>query len=638
MRSLSAAVMLAAAACNPPGNPEKPRQSASSLALSTDDTYLYAVDADAELLAVIDTRTEEKVAEVKVGGGAHLVAVGSDDLIWVANRYGAGVSVIRRGEWKEAARYRGIPEPVGLAISSDAKTVYVVSAIAEDTPVHGALYALDASNGDLRWTVPLGEEPRSIALLDDGHAVVTLLKQGDVQYVDLERPAVTVAKTDTFERMNKTVLEQQKTFPEAGVDVQHARALGAVAVSADGKQVHALGITARQGAAVVWGGGCTGTLLAAPAMFSYDTNGGSFADDVFQCNSGGSPAPPTVMVPPGQRQFFAQSAGANHLQGPSAIALERTGRWMYVANQQTNNVAIVSTANDDLEASNVKLVVKVGRGPNGVAVRTDGTRVYVLNAFDHTVSVLADDGRRGVAAVREVRIAGETLPADVVRGRLLFFDATDPRMTGGGLGAACATCHLDNGREDGHVWTFAEGKRQTMSLAGGRLKGTEPFHWDGRLIDMNHLMNDTTTARMGGQGTDEAMAADVLAFLNSVPAPLNPKQGRPLTEAQVRGQAVYQRAECGTCHGGASLTNNTYAHVGTDESNLKHSGVVAFPNGGVNVPSLLGISRTAPYLHDGSVSTLYERIMSGKLGDAHGKTSALSDDDVRDLVDYMETL
>jgi mono/diheme cytochrome c family protein len=82
---------------------------------------------------------------------------------------------------------------------------------------------------------------------------------------------------------------------------------------------------------------------------------------------------------------------------------------------------------------------------------------------------------------------------------------------------------------------------------------------------------------------------------DSVPAPLNPKQGKTLTDAQVRGQGVYQRAECGTCHGGSSLTNNTYAHVGTDEASPKNNPMIAaFPNGGVNVPSLLGIARTAP--------------------------------------------
>jgi cytochrome c peroxidase len=182
-----------------------------------------------------------------------------------------------------------------------------------------------------------------------------------------------------------------------------------------------------------------------------------------------------------------------------------------------------------------------------------------------------------------------------------------------------------------------------MSLAGGRLRGTEPFHWDGRLKDMPELVLSTTSERMGGHGATSEIAADVLAFLDSLPVPVNPKHGPQLTEAQARGEAVYKRAECGTCHSGAALTNNSYAHVGTDEESPgRFPGsttlVIAFPNGGPNVPSLLGLARTAPYLHDGTAATLHERIMEGKSADQHGKTSNLSEQDVLDLVDYLETL
>jgi cytochrome c peroxidase len=254
----------------------------------------------------------------------------------------------------------------------------------------------------------------------------------------------------------------------------------------------------------------------------------------------------------------------------------------------------------------------------------------VLNALDHTVSVLADDGHSNVAAVKTLAIAQDVLPAAVVAGRKLFFDATDSRMSGNRLGAACATCHIDNGQEDGHVWSFAEGRRQTMSLAGGRLTGTAPFHWDGALKDMDVLMHSTTTERMGGEGSSAEMAANVEAYLNQLPAPINPKQLVPLTPAGARGAALFEKAGCATCHSGAKLTNNLFAHVGTNEDGI--------PTEGLNVPSLAGVARTAPYLHDGTAASHTDRITLGKSADRHGITSTLSPDDVADLVEYLQTL
>lgn len=637
-------VMVAVAACDKQHTPEDPAQSTSTLALSQDDTYLYAVDADSELLAVVDTRTDEKVAEVKLRAGAHLVTVGPDDTLYVANRYDGSVSVVHRGEWSEAARWSAGIEPVGLTVSLDGKTLYVVSAVADDTASHGALLALDAATGAAKWSLAIGPEPRGIALVGAGHAAVALMKEGDVQLVDLATPAVERASTDTYDRMNKTSLATAAQNPN-GVDFQHARALSAIVTSPGGEHVHALGVTARSGPQNAWGG-CAGTLLAAPAMFSFDPQGSSLADDVFTCQAGDESVPRTVLTPPG---VTFSGENPNLIQGPSAVAIERSGRWMYLAQQHSNNVALISTVSDRSTQQafgfgvqqSVDAVVAVGRGPNGIAVRRDGTKAYVLNAFDHTVSVLGDDGHHGVTRTHDIAIGADVLPADVVAGRKLFFDATDSRMTGATLGAACATCHIDNGQEDGHVWTFAEGSRQTMSLAG-RLAGTAPFHWDGTLEDMDVLMRHTTTERMGGHGTTAEMAAQVSAYLESLPLAPNPRKGRELTAAEQRGALVFAKAECGTCHSGERYTNNAFAHVGTQEAGgqTTFGGTFAppFPLDGVNVPSLLGLARTAPYLHDGSAATLTERLMQKKEQNLHGKTSSLTTGEVADLVAYLERL
>ena len=84
----------------------------------------------------------------------------------------------------------------------------------------------------------------------------------------------------------------------------------------------------------------------------------------------------------------------------------------------------------------------------------------------------------------------------------------DSRMTSQNTGIACASCHLE-GREDGHVWNFTDGPRQTPSLAGRMTKQTLPLHWNGEFDGMTSFMNQTVNHRMGGFGVTPAMEAGI---------------------------------------------------------------------------------------------------------------------------------
>jgi YVTN family beta-propeller protein len=62
----------------------------------------------------------------------------------------------------------------------------------------------------------------------------------------------------------------------------------------------------------------------------------------------------------------------------------------YIANSNSDTVSVIDVATRIVVAT-----VPVGRGPSGVAASVPGTRVYVLNALDNTVSVI-DAGTRAV--------------------------------------------------------------------------------------------------------------------------------------------------------------------------------------------------------------------------------------------------
>lgn len=80
------------------------------------------------------------------------------------------------------------------------------------------------------------------------------------------------------------------------------------------------------------------------------------------------------------------------LDGPLGLAVTPDGQYLYVANYNSDTVAIINTGT--LELVNT---LRVGDAPWGVAVGADGGYVYVTNSGSDTVSVI-DTTRRTVTA------------------------------------------------------------------------------------------------------------------------------------------------------------------------------------------------------------------------------------------------
>jgi len=113
-----------------------------------------------------------------------------------------------------------------------------------------------------------------------------------------------------------------------------------------------------------------------------------------------------------------------------------------------------------------------------------------------------------------------------------------------------------------------------------------------------------------------------------------------LTNSDFGTLMAIDTAECGSCHNGEAFTDNSFADVGTYvQTGPVRDNLISFLHrGGMNTPSLLGLARSAPYLHDGSALTLKDCILTGKSGDMHGKTSRLSNTEVDELVSYIKGL
>jgi hypothetical protein len=196
---------------------------------------------------------------------------------------------------------------------------------------------------------------------------------------------------------------------------------------------------------------------------------------------------------------------------------------------------------------------------------------------------------------------------------------------------ACASCHAEGG-EDGRVWRFQSTggqstggltpSRRTQSLRG-TLDGTAPYHWEGDMQDIPTLAHEVFVQRMGGPALATDQAAALQSWLFALPRP----RTSPVDPASAaRGAALFTSTEvgCSHCHSGPLFTNNLTLDVGT--------------GGRFQVPSLIGVSWRAPYLHDGRAPELVDRFNSKLAGDLHGNTSQLTTPQVDDLVAYLSTL
>jgi hypothetical protein len=190
---------------------------------------------------------------------------------------------------------------------------------------------------------------------------------------------------------------------------------------------------------------------------------------------------------------------------------------------------------------------------------------------------------------------------------------------------ACASCHPE-GQDDGHVWSFTGiGPRRTQSVSIG-VRGTEPLHWDGDLVDMHALVTEVFVNRMGGFEMGHAGEESLMEFLDG----LVPVRGVTYASAEdiELGRELFENPAvgCTDCHSGDKFTNNETRLVGTGDD--------------LQVPSLVGIGSRPPYMHDGCAPTLLDRFLDDTCGggDDHGFTAILSDVQIGLVVEYLNTL
>jgi YVTN family beta-propeller protein len=265
---------------------------------------------------------------------------------------------------------------------------------------------------------------------------------------------------------------------------------------------------------------------------------------------------------------------------PLDLAVSSTGTEVYVAAMGSRKVGVLDAS------GSVTRRIDVGEGPTGLALDEARSRLYVLNRFTSTLSVvdLTDDSSV------EIALGFDPSSPQILAGRRLLYDGELSSAHGD---LACASCHVF-GRMDGIAWDLGDptgsfvnpdsgsglggfhpmkGPMATQTLQA--LGGTEPLHWRGDRDGFQDF-NGAFVSLMGrGSQLTGTQMQQFEDFVLSIAFPPNP--GRDLDDGYlpaanggdpVNGESLFTtgglaaQGSCTFCHALPTGTNGTITPTG----------------------------------------------------------------------------
>jgi mono/diheme cytochrome c family protein len=556
-----------------------PPLSGGTLLVLADGTTLVASDPDRDRLYVFDADKGALRSTVPLQAGdepGRVIEDAAARVHVVLRRGGALVTLDPKAGVLEARR-AVCPAPRGVAYDKAADQLYVACA-------SGELVSLPASGGIATRRLAFERDLRDVVLGANGTLLVSTFRRAEVLVIDADGKLATRLQPGSGLVSTLEGSTRMRTPSVAWRMVALDEATSRVVL------LHQTGVTdtvdTRPGG-YAGHNGCSGVVAVGVSVLSPEG-----ASPKVATGFGELPLAIDVALSPDHLKVALAVPGNGRYQGPTLV--ERT---LHDATLATPSDC--ASENNAITAPPISQVVAVSYSPSGVLFAQTREPAAIWRSDTGLSTELAADS-----------------PVDA--GHFVFH-----ANSGGGL--TCASCHPEGG-EDGRTWSFiCTGPRRTQSMRGA-ISATTPFHWDGSEADLGRLVDDVFTGRMAGPVLPGEQISALQAWVDTIP-PLPVVAGLDAA-AVARGQALFDDSKiaCASCHGGALLTNNATVDVGTGRA--------------YQVSSLLGVSWRAPFMHDGCATTLSERFTAPPCGggDRHGSTSALTANQVDDLVAYLQSL
>jgi mono/diheme cytochrome c family protein len=604
----------------PPG----PRPTRSgSLAIGDDilgERRLWVVNPDAGTVSVLDAVTGAKLAEHMVGADPRNIARDANGRYWITCHDADQISVLNAdGSTHATISLPYGSAPFGIAATPDGQHLYATM------QGSGRLHRYSAANPLASpidtSTVPF---PRAIAVSANGQRVfVTRFISPDLHGQVAEHHGSTLVHVRTI---GLGVSISWDNGDRSGGTPNY---LAGIAISPDGTRAAVVSKQDNVHRGLRFGVGdlTHETTVRAVISFIDLTNNAEIPNSRRDFDNSDSPS--AVTWSPLGDTLFVTLQGNNRLVGIDALNLAPV----------PGNPAALST-----ETSPAVIAFDLGTGlaPQGVLLDPVSNRLFTHNFMGRSVTVrdalpfLGQNLTGFPPVTTTTTVANETLAADVLLGKQIFYNAADARMSADSY-ISCASCHIDGGH-DGRAWDFTgrgEGMRRTTDLRGRSGTGHGNVHWSGNFDEIQDFEHDIrgpfggtgflnltpaqfstlhptpATGKSGISPDLDALAAYVASLGNDhVPRSPHRNPNGTLTAAAQAGQLVFQAQNCASCHGGDSFTNSPNGPVPAQP--LVNIGTRSLLSGnrlggaltGIDVPSLHGLHATRGYLHHGEAKSL----------------------------------
>jgi YVTN family beta-propeller protein len=582
---------------------------------SPDGSRLYVLCQQSEQVRVLDAVSYAVIKNIAVGRVPRGFALSPHgDRLFVTNSWDDTLSVIDTRVLAIVATWQVGAEPSSVIEDRAGKHLFVANRISNDVAV------LDAQTG--------AEEKRLLAAR--GASYMTPSPDVTRLYVTHVYPNPPRVRSDLDNRKAPeseiTVIDTARAVVVDRIPLHAIAGVFHAAVSADGR----LGVVAQYHPKNM-------------IPLAHLEHGGYFTDSLTLF---GADVGQPVEIPLDELERYASR--------PFGVAIAPDKSRIYVSCGGSEMVTVIDLPKllryartypgsiaQDLSASANYVVarISVGHDPRGLMLNRDGSKLFVANRLDDTVSMIDTRTNRVTATIK---LDGPKTVSPIRHGEQTFY--TSRYSFQGQIG--CANCHIDS-TFDGITWNlepdgFGRNTVDNKMLEG--IKDTEPYKWNGGNPSIPVECGPRTEKYFWrSEQYDDLTLADLSVYIRSLPP--RPNRWRlangELTPAQERGQTIFTRDtdkfgkpipesnRCSYCHSGPKGTNQKLFDVGTRKPNDNTSLLKSAP--------LINIALTAPYLHDGSAATLEEIWTVYNPDDKHGRTNDLTKDELNDLIEYLRT-
>jgi YVTN family beta-propeller protein len=559
----------------------EPDRSPGDFALSPDGRWAVTANRTSDSVSLVDLAAAKVVAEV--GVGHRPIGIDWKGPVAVVSNWRDGtvnILEVQPPNLSVAGTVHVGNEPRGVSLSPDGARAYVV------VSGNNAVDVIDLKTETAVARIPVGSEPWYGALTPDGSRLaVGNVFSGDVSLIDTAALKVTA------------------TVPLKG------RNLRRIAVSPDGAWAYVPHIADRGSSVTVQN--IERGLVLDNRVARVPLAGGDREAMGLDQKGFGAADPEGMAVSPDGRRLAVTLGGMRNvllLTLPLPFAAE-PGEFIPDAVRK--------------DKTRYRRVAGLHGRPLGCAFTPDGKSVVIANALGNQLQVVDWDSGE---IVRAAELGGPKEPSLARRGEKIFTDGYRSWQQW----FSCNTCHPDGHTNGGIYDTFNDGKygnpKKTLSLRG--VTKTGPWTWHGHETDFPKMLQASFINTMAFGGLNPEEMAAVTAYLGTIDFAPSPRDVP--ADAVRRGQAVFKAKACDACHAGPTYTSTEAMLVGLETPDDAFRGF--------NPPSLRGVTKRGPWLHDGRARTLESLLLEHhrplKLSGKPDPTSA----ELSDLLAFLRSL